>query len=161
MQDIDDVDAEIRAALDRRYYSWCDRLATHGFHLERPDPSWLPAEFRLRATYPEAQGHTGFGLSVAIREQVLEGPDPERVRGLPDLGTCHLYQCSWHAEFSGDVEPGVSLHQRVDVDRSKPLRLRIHEHPFGTDLDLRVPVVPLPSRWDWLTAVVSNHWDRR
>jgi hypothetical protein len=74
---------------------------------------------------------------VEIHEAWRPGNDPEL--GLVMYG-CFLTVASWHAQVvpgAGDIGA-----ERSDVNRRKPVKLRVHIHPLGSQNDVRLSAAP-------------------
>jgi hypothetical protein len=138
------VDMSVDSVLTERYALW-RQILCDDFGYEETSPGRLPGsifELALRAVrpaFPPVQP-----VVVEIHETWLAGDDPEL--GLVMYG-CFLAVASWHAQVvpsAGDIGA-----ERLDVDRRKPVKLRVHIHPLGSQNDVRLPAAPLrhPEAW--------------
>jgi hypothetical protein len=119
----------LESIVNARIALWSDVLFDYGYNPVRADA--LPGGFTLRATrrveFEEPR------VAITVAETWQRGPDPERLR--PTEHGCHLLVCSWHAQITG----GDAGAERLDIDPTKPVRLRVHAHPFGQTNASRVP----------------------
>lgn len=139
--------------------SWEAALELYGYE---PEETIVAASsFQIvRATRPSIHGEPQ--IVVDVIELWQGGPDP--------LG--HLVHRSHQGAFlsygkaHAQIQPGDVGADRVDVgDVSKPVKLTIHRHPFGSPNDLRVPLgaMLIPAEWihelEEIAAQIAGAWD--
>lgn len=137
----------IHRLLTNRIVRWGRVIDLHGYLVEAPDRAITQlGEFALRARRPALYGDPSVLLDV--RELWLPGPDPDGLR--LEAEGCHMRGGSWNAQVDGERPEDA---ERLDVDRSKPRRLIIHNHPYGQPNAVREPAQRLTAPERWLQEV--------
>jgi hypothetical protein len=126
---------------------WGRVIDLHGYLVEPAGRAMTQlGELTLRARRPASYGDPNVLLDV--RELWLPGSDPDGL-GLEAEG-CYLLGGSWNAQIDGERPEDA---ERLDVDRSKPRGLMIHNHPYGRPNQAREPAPRLAAPERWLQEV--------
>ena len=119
----------LESIVNARITLFSEVLFDYGYNPVQADASLGGLALRAvrRAAFEEPR------VAITVAESWQRGADPEKLR--PTEHGCHLLVCSWHAQITtGDVGA-----ESLDIDPTKPAKLRVHAHPFGQPNALRLP----------------------